>query len=63
MSEARANVPTVFLHMPIGTNSLSVPIVDSIWEALPITVRTKPILLAQFFVLQANTDAANGKMK
>ena len=34
MSEARANVPTVFLHMPIGTNSLSVPIVDSIWEAL-----------------------------
>ena len=34
VSEARANVPTVFLHMPIGTNSLSVPIVDSIWEAL-----------------------------
>ena len=34
MSEARTNVPTVFLHMPIGINSLSVPIVDSIWEAL-----------------------------
>ena len=34
MSEARANVPTVFLHMPIGINSLSVQIVDSIWEAL-----------------------------
>ena len=34
MSEARANVPTVFLDMPIGINSLSVPIVDSIWEAL-----------------------------
>ena len=34
MSEARANVPTVILHMPIGINSLSAPIVDSIWEAL-----------------------------
>ena len=30
MSEARANVPTVFLDMPIGINSLSLQIVDSI---------------------------------
>ena len=34
MSEARANVPTVFSDMPIGIKSLSVPIVYSIWEAL-----------------------------
>ena len=37
MSEARANVPTVFSDMPIGIKSLSLPIiiiVDSIWEAL-----------------------------
>ena len=34
MSEARANVPTVFLDMQIGIESLSVPIVDSVWEAL-----------------------------
>ena len=30
MSEARANVPTVFSDMPIGIRSLSVPIVYSI---------------------------------
>ena len=34
MSEARANVPTVFWDTPIAIKSLSVPIVDSIWEAL-----------------------------
>ena len=34
MSEARANVPTVFSDMPIGIKSLRVPTVDSIWEAL-----------------------------
>ena len=34
MSEARANVSTVFSDMPIGKKSLSIPIVDSIWEAL-----------------------------
>ena len=34
MSETRANVPTVFLDMLIGIESLSVPIVDSVWEAL-----------------------------
>ena len=41
MSEARANVPTFLSDMPIGIKSPSVPIVDSIWEALlfPITPR------------------------
>ena len=34
MSEARANVPTVFSDMPIGIKSLSAPIVDSIWKTL-----------------------------
>ena len=34
VSEARANVPPVFLDMLIGIESLSVPIVDSVWEAL-----------------------------
>ena len=34
MSEARANVPPVFLDMLIGIERLSVPIVDSVWEAL-----------------------------
>ena len=34
MGEARANVQTVFSDMPIGIKSLSVPIVDFIWEAL-----------------------------
>ena len=34
VSEERANVQPVFSDMPIGIKSLSVPIVDSIWEAL-----------------------------
>ena len=34
VNEARANVQTVFSDMPIGIKSLSVPVVDFIWEAL-----------------------------